>query len=289
MSEMKPATRRSGGAPGGVGARRRGVQGFTLLELVIGLAIFAIVATGVITAIASGVLAGDALQERDAGLIAARGRLESFLSQPYREAGTYTLPSVSPVVTLESSVQSLQGDTLQRLSVVAKSNKDGDTLTLLDTFKANRFVRPDFLPPASGLESVRTVSVPSLRGKTGFFSVVTVVPSAWPGDLRAFWWAEEEDHHHHSHEGVSITIYAGQPFGAAFSGLSALAPLSVPGTVVALAGLNDDHDHDHDRLGVVTRNAAAGRYTIYFYAEDDTREDDKLHHLTQASVTCVCP
>ena len=237
---------------------------------------------GSVGSVAVGARASGALEEQDAGLIAARSQAEFMASQP--TAPTY---SIYPSIPEELDLVVSTGDApctgqvyLQcvRIDVF----RAGELRASLDAAKADRFLAQTsgdaVVPKSGGLERVTTVLVPDISPLQGVAINVSQVFGSFSSgdrDVQVRWKVTDATRK----ELRTIAIYGGQPFGSQIGDLTTLpddvaAPLASKGQL-----------RKNPRLGVAARAVDVSQsYTIYLFNEskDDVISTESLE------VICVC-
>lgn len=233
--------------------------GYTLLEVVVAVAILGIVLTALLTALTTGVISSDRVFENTRLLNISRSQQETVQSQAFATGTpTSTYPGIAGIpegFNATTTVQTLETDTLQQVTVDA----GGDNAAMaVSTYKTNRMTASGAYPAASGLDIVREVPVTSpLDPGVGYYFVVEVLGGLTARRVGARWQVDSG-----SSPDIQFTVYAGTPFGAGSQGVDATQPDSVSATKVA------DGRTSSPRIEVSTGDLAAGSYTLYFFNHD---------------------
>lgn len=260
-----------------------GQKGAGLLETVVAVSFAGTAVAAGIGLTAIGVVAGGSSNERNVASILARSEMESILSGPYRSAGDYPTISVEGF-TVQVLTEDVTPGLLQKVTVRVRLGPGRDTDRIaaeIESFKANRYLTGGERPAPGGLEFARSITIPDLNGRTGFYYVVDIIPSAVLSVIGGRWQLSIDPKKGLSGEerDLSITIYRGMPFGEG-SGLSSISPLDVVGSTVVGLGKTKDVD-----MEVATRGQWGGKFTLYFFNETQGKQASTAN----ITVTCICP
>ena len=120
-------------------------NGFSLIEVVISIAILGILVVGILSALGTGFKVLSQTDERETAKNLLEGQMESIAQQSYRADGQYTL-TVPPeysgyTLRLEPAVDTLSSDNdtahLQKITIVATHTVGGKQYSLVD-YKVSR-------------------------------------------------------------------------------------------------------------------------------------------------------
>ena len=191
------------------------------MEIGVSLLLLSLVGVGTVGSIAVGTRAGSQIEEQDVSLIVARSQAEFVASQPI--GPSYDVyPSAPSELDLTLSTGDLvcaNPDFLQRLRI--RVFRDEEKTATLDAFKSGRFldVTPGekVVPKSSGLERVRTITVPDILPEEGFAIVISeVFTTTTPTDTLVEWELSGQDNGDDDDSGErlrTLAIFLEQPFG----------------------------------------------------------------------------
>ena len=244
-------------------------RGFTLMEVVIAVAIIGIALTGLLAALATSVLSSERVFENTRLLNLSRSQQESVQSQTFvvgATTSTYaTITKIPEGFTVTTTIQTLTEDTLQLITVDTEADNTSFTVS---TYKTNRISDGGSYPGVSGLDIVRDVPIISTLGvNSGFYFVVDIVDSLSARQVVGRWQVESG-----TSSDIQLTVFDGKPFGSADTGTSTTLPDSVSATRVA------DGRASAPFIQVTADSVTAGSYTLYFF-----------NHNAQAAATLVEP
>lgn len=107
----------------------------TLIEVVIGVALLAIVGIGFMTALSTAMSTGVKVEDRTTAINVARSQLEDVMLQTYTEPPAYTTVTPPNGYTITMTVTTLTTDVLQKIKVSVAGY--GETLVELEGYKIN--------------------------------------------------------------------------------------------------------------------------------------------------------
>ena len=234
-------------------------RGFTLLEVVIAVAIMGISLTGILAAMATSVITSNRVHENTRLLNLSRSQQEFVQSQTFAGgAATSTYSTISGIpegFSVTTTAQNLTVDSLQLITVEAEGD---NTSFVVSTYKTNRISDSGDYPGISGLDIVRDVPIVSgMVADSGFYFVVDVVGSLSLRQIVGQWQGDSG-----TTTDIQLTIFTGKPLGAAATGTSTTLPDSVSGTKVA------DGRTSAPFIQVTADDVTAGSYTLYFFNHD---------------------
>jgi len=248
----------------------RGQKGFSLVEVVIGVTILAVVIVGLLAALTIGILGIGRVDQRTMALNLAQSQLEHIKSQDYQ---TYdltptpypTIPSIPSGYTVAFIVSEVTGvgtHVLQQITVTVTYDNGSATLA---GYKSNIPIGP---LPSPLCPETELITDP-LEADKGYYYTFT----AGAGSTIIASWTITKN------QDIEIWIYSYEPLGPD-EGILTHRP-EVDDAYYPTYGLTHG-DASRDLTVTTSERQPAGTYTVYFY------NPDKEATTESASVSYAC-
>lgn len=238
----------------------RGQKGFSLVEVIIGVTILAVVIVGLLAALTTGILGIGRVDQRTMALNLAQSQLEHIKSQDYQ---TYdltptpypTIPSIPSGYTVAFIVSEVTGvgtHVLQQITVTVTYDNGSATLA---GYKSNIPIGP----PPSPLCPETVEIAGTLDAETGYYFTFT----AGAGSTISASWTITKN------QDIEIWIYSDEPFGPG-EDTSSHTPSEVD-AYYPTYGLTHGYDAGPTLTVTTSERQPAGTYTVYFYNAHATK------------------